>query len=109
MGEGRIIVTIPPEQGAPDGIAVDCDGAIWVALWDGAAVHCYTPSGDLVAMVPMPTRHPTSVAFGGADLSTLYVTSARPFRIATSLSAGHCLPSTHPSPGGSRTATRRDE
>jgi sugar lactone lactonase YvrE len=77
LDEGRIVVTLAPEHGAPDGIAVDSDGAIWVALWDGAAVHRYAPWGELLVVLPMPTPRPTSVAFGGADLSTLYVTSAR--------------------------------
>lgn len=70
-------VEIPAPQGMPDGMCVDDTGAIWVALWGGSAVHRYTPDGALDTVIALPTRHVTSVAFGGAGGSTLLITTAR--------------------------------
>ena len=72
----RTFVQIPREHGIPDGLTVDAEGCVWVALWRGAAVHRYTPYGLLDAIVLVPTACPTSCAFGGADLRDLYITTA---------------------------------
>lgn len=61
----------------PDGLTVDIDDGVWVALWDGGAVHRYTSDGRLDCEVQVPGGFVTSCAFGGADLSTLYITTAR--------------------------------
>ncbi|MEU7058677.1 SMP-30/gluconolactonase/LRE family protein [Streptomyces sp. NPDC046197] len=76
------------EEGAgfPDGLTVDAEGCVWVALWDGGAIRRYTPAGELDRVVGLPVDHPTACAFGGADLTDLYVTTAR-----TGLSAPHPL------------------
>ncbi|MDQ0893986.1 SMP-30/gluconolactonase/LRE family protein [Agromyces ramosus] len=63
------------EGGYPDGLAVDVDGCIWVAIWAGHEVRRYSPTGELVAVVPMPVAQPSSCAFGSDG--TLYITSAR--------------------------------
>jgi sugar lactone lactonase YvrE len=73
----RTIVRVTEPGAAPDGLTVDARGEIWVAMWDGAAVRRYSAQGDLVATVPMPVDRPTSCAFGGRDLATLFVTTAR--------------------------------
>jgi len=71
------IVAIEEPGIAPDGLTVDTDGGIWVALWGGGAVQRYGPDGSLLATVELPVRRPTSCAFGGTDRSTLYVTTSR--------------------------------
>ena len=62
--------------GWPDGLAVDDEGALWVALWGGGALHRYTPDGRLDTVLPIGVASPTSCAFGGDDLRTLYITTA---------------------------------
>lgn len=72
----RTLVRIPPDDGAPDGLTLDADGHLWVALWGGGAVHRYAPDGRLERIVRLPVTYPTSCAFGGADLRDLYITTA---------------------------------
>jgi sugar lactone lactonase YvrE len=73
----RTVVDIPEDVGAPDGLTVDAEGGIWVALWDGGAVHRYTPEGGLDVRVELPARRVTSCAFGGPGLTELYITTSR--------------------------------
>ena len=63
--------------GHPDGIAVDAEGGVWVALWEGSAVHRYDRDGLLTHVVRLPASQVTCPAFGGADLADLYVTTSR--------------------------------
>lgn len=63
-------------DGYPDGMTVDCEGCLWIAFWDGWCVRRFSPEGELLQTVEMPVAKPTSCAFGGPDLETLYVTSA---------------------------------
>ncbi len=60
----------------PDGLAVDAEGCIWVAIWGGAAVRRYQPDGTLEQVLDLPTPQVTSCAFGGNDLCSLYITTA---------------------------------
>jgi len=73
----RVLVNIPESEGRPDGLCVDADGGIWCAIWDGWRVNRYTPDGKLDRSIDLPVPRPTSVAFGGPNLDTLYITSAR--------------------------------
>ncbi|WP_433304216.1 SMP-30/gluconolactonase/LRE family protein [Actinoplanes sp. CA-030573] len=75
--ERRTVVAIDPALGTPDGITIDADGGLWVALWDGAAVHRYTSDGRLDEVLPLPTPRVTACAFGGNDLTDLYITTSR--------------------------------
>lgn len=70
-------VTIDTESGAPDGLRVDAEGCVWVALWGGGAVHRYRPDGRLDEVIGLPTRNVTACAFGGEHGTTLFVTTSR--------------------------------
>ncbi len=74
----RPFVAIAPDLGKPDGLVVDAEGGIWVALWAGAAVHRYRPDGQLDVVITVPVQCPTKVAFGGPDYRDLYITSVGP-------------------------------
>lgn len=74
--DGGLFVSVPSEQGAPDGITVDDEGRLWVAMWGGARVHCYDPSGRLAQVVHLPAQQPTSVCLGLPDEGSLFVTTA---------------------------------
>lgn len=60
----------------PDGMTVDDEGYLWVAIWNGSAVHRYSPDGELDGSVWLPTSRPTSCWFGGPDRSRLFITTA---------------------------------
>lgn len=64
-------------DGYPDGIVLDAEGCLWVALWDGWCVRRYAPDGELLLQVDLPCARVTKIAFGGPDLRTAYVTTAR--------------------------------
>lgn len=63
-------------EGFPDGMTVDTENHLWVAHYDGWKVSRFSPNGDCVASIRLPVARVTSCTFGGADLRTLYVTSA---------------------------------
>jgi sugar lactone lactonase YvrE len=72
----RPLVEIEVPGAVPDGLTVDAEGFLWVALWDGARVRRYAPDGRLDREVLLPADRVTSVAFGGPGLDALYVTTA---------------------------------
>jgi sugar lactone lactonase YvrE len=74
----RRLATIEDGAGSPDGLTVDEDGCIWVALWEGWAVRRYAPDGTLAGVVDVPAARVTKPAFGGDALDELYVTTAAP-------------------------------
>ena len=74
----RIVVTIPEGGGSPDGIALDEEGNIWAALWGANAVGRFDPrTGKLLQKIEVPAPNVSSCAFGGKNLDTLYITTAR--------------------------------
>lgn len=76
--EGReVFARIAPDHGYPDGLCVDAEDHVWSAHWDGWRVTRYRPDGSVERVVPMPVPRPTSVAFGGPDMTHLFITSAR--------------------------------
>ena len=96
MTDGRIFKQWPgkPEGwkpgddgygGRPDGAAVDVQGNYWVAMFEGARLLKLSPQGDLLADIAVPARCPTMPCFGGDDLKTLYITTARSGRPADEL------------------------
>jgi sugar lactone lactonase YvrE len=72
----RMFTDLSGYDGFPDGLTVDADGYVWVCMWDGSAIRRFAPSGTQDAVVPVPVGRPTSVAFGGADMADLFVTTA---------------------------------
>jgi sugar lactone lactonase YvrE len=77
ISDRRTLIEIDEADGLPDGMTVDAEGGIWICLFGGAALRRYTHDGRLDASVPLPTTNPTSPCFGGPDLRTLYITTAR--------------------------------
>jgi DNA-binding IclR family transcriptional regulator/sugar lactone lactonase YvrE len=81
MGEGvrglRRLATVPKGSGRVGGLAIDVQGGVWCALADGWSVVRFAPDGSLDRVVALPVPCPTDLAFGGADGTTLFVTSAR--------------------------------
>lgn len=77
LADRSTLATVERGAGYPDGLTVDADGCVWVALWDGGQIRRYTPRGELDRTVVLPVRRPTSCAFGGPGLRDLYITSAR--------------------------------
>jgi sugar lactone lactonase YvrE/DNA-binding IclR family transcriptional regulator len=72
----RPFITLSSDDGTPDGLTVDEQGCLWVAVWDAWRVSRFSPEGDELLRIRMPVPRPTSCCFGGAHLDTLYVTSA---------------------------------
>lgn len=76
------LVEFPSKAGMPDGLTIDSDGYLWVALWDGWQVRRYSPAGELDTVVELPVARPTCCVLGGADLSDLLITTAQPDTVA---------------------------
>ena len=73
----RVWVHTPDDPGVPDGLVVDHEGCVWSARWDGWKVERYDPDGKLISEIRVPCQRPTSCTFGGEELGTLFITSAR--------------------------------
>jgi sugar lactone lactonase YvrE len=77
LEDRRRFAAVDVEGSVPDGLAVDVEGGVWVALHGGWGLHRYAPDGELAAVVELPVARITSCCFGGADLRDLYVTTRR--------------------------------
>ena len=77
LGPSEVFVQLAKADGHPDGIVTDAEDCLWVALWGGWGVRRYAPDGTLLLHVDLPCARVTKIAFGGADLRTAYVTTAR--------------------------------
>ena len=74
----RVVIEIPKEKGGPDGMTIDAEGKLWIAHWGGHGVYRWDPqNGELLQKIEVPAPNVTSCAFGGEDLKTLYITTAR--------------------------------
>ena len=100
LGGSRDLARFPAGGAVPDGLVVDAEDCLWVAMWGGAEVRRYAPDGELLAVLPVPVSQPTCPAFGGPGLDDLYLTSAwegmTASQRATEPLAGHVL---HSRPG----------
>lgn len=76
IGNRRTFATLGAGEVMPDGLAVDSEGGVWVALWGGSEIRRYAPDGRLELSVAVPAANVTSCAFGGPGLRTLYITTA---------------------------------
>src|SRR5579859_5142288 len=72
----RRFVSVDRAEGVPDGLTLDAEGCLWLAVWDSSELRRYTPAGVLDTVVRLPARQVTSAAFGGPGLATLYITCA---------------------------------
>jgi L-arabinonolactonase len=92
VSDSRPFVELGAGRGLPDGSVVDADGCLWNAEWGAGIVRRYTPAGTIDHEVVVPAKNPTCPAFGGRDLTELYVTSARqemtPVELAATPEAG---------------------
>ncbi|WP_433790717.1 SMP-30/gluconolactonase/LRE family protein [Actinoplanes sp. CA-252034] len=73
-GERSVLFTV--DDGHPDGLCVDADGNLWLAVWGGGRVECRSPQGTLLAVVEVDAPHTSSVAFAGPGLDVLVITTA---------------------------------
>ncbi len=75
LGERRRLITISPSEGLPDGMTVDAEGGLWIALHGSGSIRRYTPDGRVDRVVRVPVAMVTCCAFGGPDLTDLYITT----------------------------------
>lgn len=77
LGAKTVWRTFSDAEGTPDGMTMDAQGHVWIAFWGGACIRRFTPAGECLQTIPMPASQITSISFGGEDLKTMLVTSAR--------------------------------
>jgi sugar lactone lactonase YvrE len=76
LGGEYDLIRFEPGDGMADGLVVDAEGCLWVAMWEGGCVRRYSPAGELLGLYPVPCSQPTCCGFGGPDLHDLYLTTA---------------------------------
>jgi sugar lactone lactonase YvrE len=103
LGSRRDVVSFDLHDGIPDGLVIDGQGCIWVALWAGSVVRRYAPDGQLLTSLAVPATRPTCPTIGGPGGATLFLTTAWEGMDAQSRAldpwAGHVLATTSPVPG----------
>lgn len=77
LGDPGVLTDLSAEPGLPDGSCVDAEGGVWNAAWDGGQVIRIAPDGSVTHRISLPVPKATCCAFGGADLSTLFITTSR--------------------------------
>jgi sugar lactone lactonase YvrE len=77
ISDEQVFADVVAGDGLPDGLVVDADGGVWVCLFAGATVRRYFPDGTVDRQIELPLTNPTCPGFGGDDLRTLYITTAR--------------------------------
>lgn len=78
LGEEKTVLQFDDASELPDGMCVDREGNVWIGFWGGSRVGCYDPeTREHLLDIKVPAPHVTSCCFGGADLKTLYITTAR--------------------------------
>jgi sugar lactone lactonase YvrE len=73
----RPFAEVPAEAGLPDGLTVDEEGGVWVALYGGGSVRRYTPEGVLDEVIEVAAKQVTACTFGGSGLDQLFITTSR--------------------------------
>ena len=77
IADKRVFVRLDNGEGAPDGMTTDRDGNLWLCHFGGARVTCFSPSGRRLERIELPVPNVTSCCFGGPNLDTLFITTAR--------------------------------
>jgi sugar lactone lactonase YvrE len=95
IGNRRLFADYGASGERPDGACIDVAGGLWTAFFSGGRVVRYRPDGRIDTVIPVPATNPTCLCFGGPDLKTLFITTARKFLDPEQLSlepqAGHVL------------------
>ena len=77
LSDPEVIIRVPEEMGSPDGMTIDEEGKLWIALWGGSAISRWDPeTGELLEKIPLPAKNVSSCCFGGENRDELFITTA---------------------------------